>query len=341
MQGYCEKVNTLLNDRFYFSIADGNLRFHRDSTKSKLVDCIVLNNKTVLKDKGGKSLELSNIFMESGSSAPKFVMKFDDTNIRSEWRHAIEAACRPATASASKPTPPSASLRVAPAAARDHSSQKCAKGQSSQDDSQHHIDAMHRMQERMNVLERKGELLVAQRRELDRQLHALCQNGGRELPANKPKICRLMKDIKAKAQTVSAIDGMKSRLNDQRTLIENFVTMRDSNQDLQIDPQMKAEMARVNKDLQHTIDVQAELQEEWQDMQDTLAGGEQDYDDEELDRQLDEITGSTSASAARDPRPALSLPAAGSKAVPTAARGASSRAGQDDDDELERIRCSM
>jgi hypothetical protein len=341
MQGYCEKVNTLLNDRFYFSIADGNLQFHRDSTKSKLVDCIVLNNKTAIKDKGDKSLELANIFMESGSNVPKYVMKFDDANIRSEWRHAIEAACRPATTSASKPPPPTASLRAAPAAARDQSSQKSAKGQSSQDDSQPHLDALHRMQERMDVLERKGELLVAQRKELDRQLHVLCQNGGRELPANKPKICRLMKDIKAKAQTLSAIDGMKSRLNDQCTLIDQFITMRDSNQDFQIDPQMRAEMAKVNKDLQKTTDFQAELQEEWQDMQDTLAGGEQDIDDDELNRQLEEITGSTSASAALDPLPALSLPAAGKKAVPTAARGASSHAVQDDDDELERIRCSM
>ena len=279
--------------------------------------------------------------MESGSNAPKFVMKFDDTNIRSEWRSAIEAACRPATPSASTAPPPTASHRVAPAAAKDQSLQKSAKGQSSQNVSQPHLDALHRMQERIVVLERKGELLVAQRKELDRQLHALCQNGGRELPANKPKICRLMKDIKAKVQTLSATDVMKSRLSDQCTLIDQFLMMRDSNQDFQIDPQMRAEMAQLNKDLQKTTDVQAELQEDWQDIHETLAGGEQDIDDEELNRQLEEIEDLTSASAARGPLPALSLPAAGSKAVPAPARGASSHAEQDDDEELERIKCSM
>lgn len=49
---------------------------------------------------------------------------------------------------------------------------------------------------------------------------------------------------------------------------------------------MRAEMAQLNKDLQKTTDVQAELQEDWQDIHETLAGGEQDIDDEELNRQL-------------------------------------------------------
>jgi hypothetical protein len=83
-------------------------------------------------------------------------------------------------------------------------------------------------------------------------------------------------------------------------------------------------------------DHQAELQEEFEEVV-SLFPEEQCVDDEELDRQLEEIHPSTSASAAQHPLLALSLPAAGSKAVPSA-RGAAAHAIRDDssEDELER-----
>jgi hypothetical protein len=126
----------LLNDKFYFSIADGNLQFDRDSSISNLVDCVVLTNKTVIQDKGEKALKLTDIFMQSGHQSPKFVLKFEDSNIRSQWRSAIERACMPSTVSASKSLPPNASRNVAPAAAMSQSSGGVAAVYQSSDDRQ-------------------------------------------------------------------------------------------------------------------------------------------------------------------------------------------------------------
>jgi hypothetical protein len=100
MQGYCEKVNTFFNDKFFVCISDGNLQFYRDSSKSKLVDSVVLNNKTTIHESDDRTLKLTNILLESGGSLPKFSVKFDDQQIRNEWKKAIEEACRPTAAAA-------------------------------------------------------------------------------------------------------------------------------------------------------------------------------------------------------------------------------------------------
>lgn len=346
MQGYCEKVNTLLNDKFYFSLADGNLQFYRDSSMSKLVDCVVLTNKTVIQDKGEKALKLTNIFMQSGRQAPKFVLKFEDSNIRSQWRSAIDGACRPATVSASKSLPPNASRNVAPVAAMSQSSGGVAaayqssvmpaKGQTLQNDPQNHINSLHKMQERIETLEKQEANLEAQRMELNGQLQALCRNGDREHPANKPKIARIMKDIKAKKDAKTVVSGMLGKLKDQCNLITSFLQTAEANEAFKPDPLLKLQMAQLAKDIELNSDHQAELQQEYEEVV-SIFSEEPFIDDEELARQLEEIHPSTSASAAQHPLPALSLPAAGSKAV-LSAWGAAARSTRDDssEDELER-----
>ncbi len=335
MQGYCEKVNTLLNDKFFFSIAEGNLQFYRDSSKSKLVDCVVLNNKTVIQDQGEKSLKLTNIFMQSGNQAPKFVLKCDDASIRNEWRSAIEAACRPTATSASKPSPQHAPHAKSP------SSVKSVNSQSSHEDSQHHINSLHRMQERMDILGKQEEMLEAQRMQLNARLKELCRDGGRELPANKPKIARIMKDIKSKTDAIKTVTGMRSKLQDQVNLVEGFIRMRDANADFQIDRSVKSEMSQLIVDIEKNSDSLAELEAQQEELN-ALFSQEPDMDDDELTSQLEEIERSVTHSAsAEDPFPALSLPAAGRKELPSAVGGGKAHAVRDERSEDELARCQF
>jgi seryl-tRNA synthetase len=338
MQGYCEKVNFFKNDKIYLSAEDGNLQIYRDSEKIKSIDCVVLTNKTVMEDEGKKSLKLMNIFMKSGNPTPTFVLKFDDANIRSQWRGAIEAACRSASSAHRESAPLRASLSTAPAAAgfQDSSSQKGP---------QHFMKQMHSSAERIGMLDKKSELLLETRKELNRQLQALCQNGGRNNPANKPKIARIMKDIKSKDEAVKVIDGMRSKLQDKLNMLDSFLTTRNANDDLRIDPQMKSEMSQLSRDLEQNEDDQRDLQAAWDDIVPILSS-DQDIDDEELNRQLDEIPNweidsLASASSAQGHVPALCLPAAGKKAMPAAAQGRPAQARHDDEDELERLKCLM
>lgn len=338
MQGYCEKVNLFKNDKIYVSAEDGNLQIYRDSEKVKTIDCIILTNKTVMEDEGKKSLVLKNIFMKSGNPTPTFVLKFDDANIRSQWRSAIEAACRPASSAHKEPAP----LRASPG------STAVAAGfqdSSSQKDPQHFMKQMHSSAERIGMLDKKSEILLETRKELNRQLQALCQNGGRNNPANKPKIARVMKDIKSKDEALKVIDGMRNKLQDKVNMLDSFLTTRNANDDLKIDPQMRSEMSQLSRDLEKNDEDQRDLQAAWEDIVPILSS-DQDIDDEELERQLEEIPNweidsLASASSAQGHLPALSLPAAGKKTVPAAAGGRRAQAHHDEEDELERLKCLM
>jgi hypothetical protein len=172
--------------------------------------------------------------------------------------------------------------------------------------------------------------------ELNGQLQALCRNGGREHPANKPKIARIMKDIKAKKDAKTVVSGMLGKLQDQCNLITSFLQTAEANEAFKPDPLLKSQMAQLAKDIELNSDHQAELQQEYEEVV-SIFSEEPFIDDEELARQLEEIHPSTSASAAQHPLPALSLPAAGSKAVPSAwGAAAPSTRGDSSEDELER-----
>jgi hypothetical protein len=334
MQGYCEKVNFFKNDKIYVSIEDGNLQIYQDSAKIKSGDCIVLTNKTVAEEEGNKSLVLKNIFMKSGNSTPTFVLKFDDANIRSQWRSAIEVTCRPASSPPMKPVPQHASLSTAPVAARFQDS-------SSQKDPLHFIKQMSSSTERIEMLDKKSELLLEKRQELNRELHALCQNGGRNVPANKPKITRIMKDIKSKDESLKIIDGMREKLQGKVNMMENFLMVRATNEDLKIDPEVMTQMPQVYQDLEKNDEDQRDLQAQMEDLSALFSSHDQDIDDEELNKQLGEIEPSASASAAQDAFPALFLPAAGEKTLPSAAQGKPAHARHNEEDELERLKCLM
>ena len=89
MEGYCSKVNTLFDDKHYFCIADGEVRFYQDSSKAKLVDSVILCDKTTAEAVGPDRLKLKNFFMRSGKTDAKFTIKFDDALIRDQWMAAI------------------------------------------------------------------------------------------------------------------------------------------------------------------------------------------------------------------------------------------------------------
>jgi myosin heavy subunit len=207
------------------------------------------------------------------------------------------------------------------------------------------LESLEIKRERIEELKKINEHLDLQRNDLLKQVkQAVDAPGGKDHPKNKPTISRLLKEAKAKQGVIDSNTKMMEMLTDQCSTIEAVLYRQGDVEALSAIPDMKSTVENLTKAIDATNDLFQEVKDANDEFQGVLGTHvSHDIDDDELAAALGELEldggqGQSAASAAAALPTLAHLPPAGSKALP--AHGAAAHA-EVEDDELERIKCSM